>query len=359
MMSDRGMNTFHGVAAVSRFVTNLLSFRLRQGAGSWWFLVNNFEESGFVGKRFMGGRNPLNRGDIPLVYLELPTLILPRDAPAADRRTGHQMAGRDAHALGQVRLDSKGRQLPLRQPPEWHAPDERRPLDAGILSLVSRWLDIPLPSVQVHSGAFTNRLLSSAHADAMTIGRDIYVKTDKFDLHSASGLALLTHELTHVSQQLSGSGGAMNAPAGRQEQIALENERLVLLHARAHFGPQNAPLVPYALGATSASSPPRLWGSHTLPHALGAMPASPPFGLWGSPTVPPGPALAPGAAHDSEARAATPMFADTSRSTAAPEPVPPAPPTAVALSNHDMERIKAEVYQDLLWKIKTDFERGS
>jgi hypothetical protein len=55
----------------------------------------------------------------------------------------------------------------------------------------------------------------------------------------------------------------------------------------------------------------------------------------------------------------TPMFADTSRSTAAPEPVPPPPPTAVALSNHDLERIKAEVYQDLLWRIKTEFERGS
>jgi Domain of unknown function (DUF4157) len=353
------MNTFHGVAAVRRFVTNLLSFRPCQEAESWWFLVNDFEESGFVGKRFTDGHNALNRGDIPLVYLEFPAFTLPRDAPAADRRTDPQVAGGDAHASGQVRLNSEGRQSPPRQPPERRAPDERRPLDSGILRLVSRWLDIPLPSVQIHSGAFTDRLLSSSHADAMTIGRDIYIKTDKFDLHSASGLALLTHELTHVSQQLPGSGDAMNVPPGRQEQIALENERLVLLHARAHLGLRNAPLVPYAPGPVPASSPPRLWGSHTLPHALGAMPAGPPLGLWASPTVPPGPALAPEAAHHIEARAMTPMFADTSRSTAAPEPVPPPPPTAVALSNHDLERIKAEVYQDLLWRIKTEFERGS
>jgi Domain of unknown function (DUF4157) len=359
MLSDRGMNTFQGVAAVNSFVTNLPPFRPRQGVGSWWFLVNNFEESGFIGKRFMSGRSSLNRGGIPLVYLDLQTFILPRDASAADRRTGHQVARSEPHTSGRVPFNSNGPQLPLRQPPEWHVPDERRPLDVGILSLVSRWLDIPLPSVQVHSGAFTNRLLSSYHADAMTIGRDIYLKTGKFDLRSASGLALLTHELTHVSQQLPGSGGAVNAPPSRQEQIAIENERLVLLHARAHFGPQNAPLMSYALGSISASPPLGLWGSPTLPPAPGAMPASPPLGLWGSPTLPPGPALAPEASHHMEARAVTPMFADTSRSTAVPEPMPPAPPTPVGLSDHDMERIKAEVYQDLMRQLKEQLERGA
>jgi hypothetical protein len=216
MLSDRGTDIFQGVAAVSRFVAHLLPFRPRQGVGSRWFLVNNFEESGFVGKRFMGGRSPLNRGGIPLVYLDLPTFLPPRDAPAAERRTGHQVTRSEPHTSVQVPFNANGPQLPLPQPPERHVPDERRPLDAGILRLVSRWLDIPLPSVQVHSGAFTNRLLSSYHADAMTIGRDIYIKTGKFDLRSASGLALLTHELTHVSQQLPGSGDAMNAPpAGR------------------------------------------------------------------------------------------------------------------------------------------------
>jgi uncharacterized protein DUF4157 len=249
------MNTFQGVTAVSSFVTNLLSVRQRQGVGSWWFLVNNFEENGFVGKRFMGGRNPLDRGGIPLVYLELPMFILPHAAPAAKQRAAHQVARRDAPTAGRVPFNANGPQIPLYRPPEWHAPDERSPLDAGILRLVSRWLDIPLPSVQVYSGAFTNRLLSSHHADAMTIGRDIYIKTDKFDLRSASGLALLAHEFTHVSQQLPGSGDDVNGPPSRQEQIALDNERLVLLHARAHLGPQNAPLVPYALGSIPVSPP--------------------------------------------------------------------------------------------------------
>jgi len=31
----------------------------------------------------------------------------------------------------------------------------------------------------------------------------------------------------------------------------------------------------------------------------------------------------------------------------------------MGLSNHDIERIKAEVYQDLIRQIKQDFERGS
>jgi len=212
MRSNQGRSTFQGVAAASRFVTNLLPFRQRQGVRSWWFLVNNFEDLGLVGKRFMRGSNPLDRGGMSLVYLTFPTFFLPRDAPAANRRTGNQAARRDAHTSGQVPFNSKGWQLPLHRPPAWHVPDEGRPLPAGILGLVSRWLDIPLPSVQIHSGAFTSRLLSSYHADAMTIGRDIYIKTGKFDLRSASGLALLTHELTHVSQQLPGSGDAVNAP---------------------------------------------------------------------------------------------------------------------------------------------------
>ena len=353
------MNTFQGVAAVNSFVTNLLSCRPRRGMGNWWFLVNNCEEGGFVGKRFMGGRNSLNRRDIPLVHLEIPAFLLPRDAPAANRRTAHQVARSEPHTSEQVPSSSNGLQLPLRQPPEWHMPAERRPLDVGILGLVSRWLDIPLPSVQVYSGAFTNRLLSSYHADAMTIGRDIYMQTGKFDLHSASGLALLTHELTHVGQQLPGSGGAVDAPPSRQEQIALENERLVLLHARAHFGPPNAPLVPSALDSVSARPPLGPQGWPPLPHALGAMPAHPPLGLRGSPTISSGPALAPGGPHHIEARAVTPMFAETSRSMAVPEPVPPAPSPPMGLSNHDIERIKAEVYQDLIRQIKQDFERGS
>lgn len=55
----------------------------------------------------------------------------------------------------------------------------------------------------------------------------------------------------------------------------------------------------------------------------------------------------------------TPMLAEASRNMAAPEPMLSALPNPVGLSSHDMERIKTEVYQDLMWRIKTEFERGA
>jgi hypothetical protein len=58
------------------------------------------------------------------------------------------------------------------------------------------------------------------------------------------------------------------------------------------------------------------------------------------------------------ARSVTPMFADTSRNMAVPEPMLSAPPNPVGLPNHDMERIKAEVYRDLLLRMKDEYARG-
>jgi hypothetical protein len=320
-MLDRSRQTFQGVAAVGSFVANLLPFRPGRRARSWWPLLQRVHEIDLVGKRFRRDPKAFDGRGMPLVYLALPTFVPPCDVPAAHRR----------------QVDQEG-QSPLYRPPAWHVPDERRPLDAGLGSLVSRWLDLPLPSVQVHSGPFTDRLLSTYHADAMTLGRDIYIKTEKFNPHSAAGLALLAHELTHVGQQLRGAGEAGDASPSRKEQTALENERLVLHHARVHRGPQNGALVPYAPGS---------------------VPADPPLGLLSSPTVSPRPGVASGATHGMESRSVTPMFADAARGTSAPEPVLSAPPIPKGLSDHDIARIKAEVYQDLMWRIKTEFERGS
>lgn len=280
----------------------------------------------------------MDGGRMPLVHPILPMFLWSRNVPVADQRTRHREGRRDEETSGQALFSARDRQLRLHRPPRGRMPDERKPLDLGPGSLLSRWLGTPLPSVQVHSGAFTNRLLQAYHADAMTVGRDIYIKTDKFDPHSAAGLALLAHEFTHVSQQLPGSGEAMHMSPNRQEEKALTNERLVLLHAQAHLGAQNLPAVPHAPGSAPVSPPPRPRGS---------------------PAVPAGPGLTPGVPHHTQARSATPMFAEGSRSMAAADPVSLAPPIAAGLSDHDMARIKAEVYQDLMWRIKTEFERGS
>src|SRR5262245_21710997 len=129
MRSDQGRNTFQGIAAVSRFVTNLLPFRQRQGVRDRWFLINNVEERGLVGQRFRRASTPLERGGMSFVYLAVPPFLLSRDAPAAPRRMGHQEAESKVQPAGPLPFNAPGRQSPLRRPPAWPAPDERRPLD--------------------------------------------------------------------------------------------------------------------------------------------------------------------------------------------------------------------------------------
>ncbi len=84
-----------------------------------------------------------------------------------------------------------------------------------------------IPDVRLHTGEAAGATATSIGADAFTKGRDIFFAPDRFDPFSASGKALLAHELTHVRQQMNGTP-IQRTENDSTEQEALAVERLVL-----------------------------------------------------------------------------------------------------------------------------------
>ena len=76
-----------------------------------------------------------------------------------------------------------------------------RPLPGEVREFMEPRFGADFSGVRVHSGAEAAQLNRSVSAQAFTLGQDIYLGEGKTDVISASGKALLAHELTHVVQQ--------------------------------------------------------------------------------------------------------------------------------------------------------------
>jgi hypothetical protein len=98
-----------------------------------------------------------------------------------------------------------------------------RALDGPLRERVGDALDDPLTDVRVHADERADALARSVSARAFTTGTDIFFARDEYRPRTASGDALLAHELTHVVQQrgspatgpltVTDSGGALEAEA--------------------------------------------------------------------------------------------------------------------------------------------------
>ena len=55
--------------------------------------------------------------------------------------------------------------------------------------------------VRIHAGAEGDRVAARFGANAVTVGRDIFFASGRYDPESSAGARLLAHELTHVAQQ--------------------------------------------------------------------------------------------------------------------------------------------------------------
>jgi hypothetical protein len=98
-----------------------------------------------------------------------------------------------------------------------------RALDAPVRESVGEALGDPLADVSVHSDERADTLARSVSARAFTTGTDIFFAHGEYRPRTASGDALLAHELTHVVQQrgspttgpltVTDSGGALEAEA--------------------------------------------------------------------------------------------------------------------------------------------------
>ncbi|MER7251318.1 DUF4157 domain-containing protein [Kribbella sp. NPDC000426] len=84
-------------------------------------------------------------------------------------------------------------------------------------------------AMQVHVGPDADAVARAADADAVTVGRDVHVRRDRYAPQREDGVALLAHEATHVAALLDPGTGwkrAVGADAG--EPLARDHERQVL-----------------------------------------------------------------------------------------------------------------------------------
>jgi hypothetical protein len=96
-------------------------------------------------------------------------------------------------------------------------------LDAPVRERVGEALNDPLTDVRVHADERADALARSVSARAFTTGQDIFFAHGEYRPQTASGDALLAHELTHVVQQrgspttgpltVTDCGGALEAEA--------------------------------------------------------------------------------------------------------------------------------------------------
>jgi hypothetical protein len=187
-------------------------------------------------------------------------------------------------------------------------------LEPQVQEYLSRLLDLRIPAVRIHTGQAADAAARRLNADAVSFGRSIIFRGSKFDPHSAAGLALLGHELTHVAYpEAARSAGSPDRTAiAREELAAVENERRVLQDATGH----RVMSTPVAVGPRQPT-----------PHVLRSAPA-------------------PRAA--SVDRGLAPPPTDSGSLTASPE-----------LSAQQLGALKEAIYRDLMDRIRTEFERGA
>lgn len=79
--------------------------------------------------------------------------------------------------------------------------DVGKKLDTNTRSEMEYFLGQRFNDVTVHEGNVASDLAGYFHANAFTLGPDIFFAPGKYDPHSSSGKRLIAHELTHVAQQ--------------------------------------------------------------------------------------------------------------------------------------------------------------
>ncbi len=79
--------------------------------------------------------------------------------------------------------------------------------------------------VRVHTGGQADASARALDANAYTVGRDIVFGRDRYSPHSPEGRRLLAHELTHVVQQGSSSGGQARRLGAADDALEADADR--------------------------------------------------------------------------------------------------------------------------------------
>jgi hypothetical protein len=157
----------------------------------------------------------------------------------------------------------------------------------------------------------------SQHADAVTVGTTVKIRSGQFRPDTAEGLGLLAHEASHVTALLArGAAAQRNTPDG----VAAEEA----VAARAERSAQQLPTMSHPAGI-----PPMGYDAHAVGPTNHRHPRPQSAAV---PGVPP---------------AMTPMRADADRREAAPGPAP-----------IDAGGLRDSIVEELMRRLRTDSERG-
>lgn len=88
-------------------------------------------------------------------------------------------------------------------------------MEQGVRSLMERRFAHDFSGVRVHTDSAAARSARQLHAQAYTIGTDIYFNQGRYKPDSLDGRRLLAHELTHVVQQTGGAPLALQRAPGK------------------------------------------------------------------------------------------------------------------------------------------------
>ncbi|HEU4347611.1 MAG TPA: DUF4157 domain-containing protein [Actinoplanes sp.] len=225
---------------------------------------------------------------------------------------------------------SGGRQSPV---PAGQPAERPKMLPADVRARLQEVAGPGAAGMRVRVDAEADAVARGQRADAVTVGTAVHLRSGRFDPDTAEGFALLAHEASHVTALLGRGVRDRSAPgwAVTEEQ---EARRVEGLARRMHGAESAAGDLPRAGRPGQASRP--------FPAAV-SRPAtrSAPFPANGSAPLP-----ANGTAPLAASGAGTPMRADADRAVdAAPAPF-------------DVEALRHSLIDDLMRRVRTDFERG-
>jgi Domain of unknown function (DUF4157) len=261
------------------------------------------------------------------------------DATIARRAVPGTWAGREGGNARQGPLADDGDAWPPAQERDDDTPDhEVREVPADVRSRLRREVGPAADLMRVHAGPEADVQARSADADAVTKGRDVYLRQGRWAPRREEGVALLAHEATHVAA-LVDPGTAWRRAVGElaEEALARARERALLGAGAGRFAT--------GLGA-GPGWPGPLDGPATRSGAApGHGEPAPSVGH----TSPPAPAAAPAAA------SAPPAVAVRSAGTRASvdrDLTPPAPAV-------DLDALRRAVIAEVMQRMRSEIERGA
>ncbi len=157
--------------------------------------------------RWLGKKTDDSGRDAKAVPAEQELKLPPQSSPAV---TGHRLPVSAQDVVGMQRLVGNQAVAQMLQS-EPASMGDGRPLDAGVRDAAKPRLQKEFGGVRVHTGPEAAGAAKALGVQAFTWGKDIFFGEGKYQPHSEPGIRLLSHELAHVAQQNSSSGGSAEA----------------------------------------------------------------------------------------------------------------------------------------------------